>query len=76
MVCGDSQFNADGTSSSSAFATESNAMDTQRLMDDFIEKELRKRKGIDPMEEEDSQAATRSTDYRDELYEIPAHLQV
>ncbi|KAJ3056721.1 hypothetical protein HK097_004874 [Rhizophlyctis rosea] len=70
------QFNADGTSSSSAFATESNAMDTQRLMDDFIEKELRKRKGIDPSAEaEDSKAATRSTDYRDQLFEIPEHLR-
>ena len=52
-------------------------MDTQRLMDDFIERELRKRKGIDSSAEaEDSKSASRTTDIRDELFEIPEHLRV
>ncbi|KAJ3041341.1 hypothetical protein HDV00_009482 [Rhizophlyctis rosea] len=69
------QFNADGAPS--AFATESNAMDTQRLMDDFIERELRKRKGVESSAEETkgNGAGTQSTDIRDELFEIPSHLQ-
>ncbi|KAJ3297489.1 hypothetical protein HK104_000448 [Borealophlyctis nickersoniae] len=69
------QFGADTTGGSSAFATESNAMDTERLMQEYIDRELKKRKGRGEEEEEAKPANSAPADPRDELYTIPENLQ-
>ncbi|KAI8822398.1 hepatocellular carcinoma-associated antigen 59-domain-containing protein, partial [Fimicolochytrium jonesii] len=64
-----------GAGGGGSFATASNAMDTDRHMQDFIEKELRKRRGQTedgPATESPSDAPK---DFHDELFQIPDHLK-
>ncbi|KAJ3148022.1 hypothetical protein HDU86_007590 [Geranomyces michiganensis] len=70
------QGGAGGLTSSGGFATESNAMDTERHMREFIEKEMRKRRG-EVVGDAASSLATKSTvlDPHDELFHIPDHLK-
>ncbi|KAI9101016.1 hepatocellular carcinoma-associated antigen 59-domain-containing protein [Phlyctochytrium arcticum] len=57
-----------------SFATESNAMDTERHMQEYIEEELRKKRGSTETVP-DAAPVDIIRDFHDELYRIPAHLQ-
>ncbi|KAJ3017097.1 hypothetical protein HKX48_003720 [Thoreauomyces humboldtii] len=60
------------TSVGGGFSAESNAMDTERHMRDFIEKEMQKRRGDVG---EATAAPAESLDPHDELFQIPDHLK-
>ncbi|KAJ3176634.1 hypothetical protein HDU87_004962 [Geranomyces variabilis] len=66
-----------GLTSSGGFATESNAMDTERHMREFIEKEMRKRRGEVDGDGTSSAAGAQPAvlDPHDELFQIPDHLK-
>ncbi|KAJ3162528.1 hypothetical protein HDU88_006687 [Geranomyces variabilis] len=66
-----------GLTSSGGFATESNAMDTERHMREFIEKEMRKRRG-EVVGDGTSAVGARAAvlDPHDELFHIPDHLKI
>ncbi|TPX51818.1 hypothetical protein SeMB42_g00519 [Synchytrium endobioticum] len=64
---------------SGAFTTQSNAMDTDALMRDFIERELRKKRGTDVMTDDGSSGASSKPDEEeneDDPFYIPAHLRI
>ncbi|KAI8801760.1 hepatocellular carcinoma-associated antigen 59-domain-containing protein [Cladochytrium replicatum] len=56
------------------FAQQSNAMDTDRLMKEFVERELRKRRGEEDVPAKDNKPAY--VDPTDELYSVPSHLKI
>ncbi|KAI8999314.1 hepatocellular carcinoma-associated antigen 59-domain-containing protein [Gaertneriomyces semiglobifer] len=66
-------FGEDGNAGS--FATESDAMDSERLMQEFIEKELRKRRGATEGDQAEDGQSRPISDPHDELFQIPEHLQ-
>ncbi|KAI8920879.1 hepatocellular carcinoma-associated antigen 59-domain-containing protein, partial [Powellomyces hirtus] len=78
MTFGGDDADKAATTAGGGFATESNAMDTERHMREFIEKEMRKRRGDDGGAAGPSGGAetTDSKDPHDELFQIPDHLKV
>ncbi|KAJ3087415.1 hypothetical protein HK102_011168 [Quaeritorhiza haematococci] len=71
---------SDANAKLGSFATESNAMDTERLMQQFIDKELRKRRGLP---EDEEQLAEKPQEepvlldkLKEQLFAIPDHLKI
>lgn len=62
----------------SSFKTQTNYMDTEKLMNKYIEDEIRKKRGekVEKEEEEDNVEQSTATDDFNSMYEIPENLKV